>query len=778
VTPSLQVSKPMLDRRPSLRLALSIVAVVAMLAPSSSVAIDAPPVPVSDNRLDRPIVDVALVARADGQPTPDLLTLSTVGQGPGGVAVALLRREDTWSPIIEETIGVGSATGGSKPWLVELGARRFAVLAVDPDTGRTFVTAVSVAGDPDIGHPLAQATTTIDLVVTDAGAADTDGDGIAELVVTGVVGQPDSPPRCVQTIVEVIDGSSLAPRAAYPMTDRRLAGAAIGEWDGRPGADLLAYVAEGDPCTIGSTADPEELSGLLAIRLRDGSAIVERPLHSFVDPPGLPLALDLDDDGRDEALVRDGPSLVLLDPSRRWSAIAVAADGAAPMLAAPSEGPDAHGGRIAWFGPEGTRSGMVVSMTGVFRARTGEIVVTTPSSRELPGLPSTRGELGRLVMQDAATLQQAPQVWRGDLDGDGCPEVLAPLVTAECDGQLSLRAGALWLATRPLTTFDVGANRELLVAPAMDWDPVLGRPLAPTPSAAGAPGAWRHGPSVGFVLSELRAGDATYFATYPIPRPTIDRIAVREHATDVPGFTGARVLVRSETTKLKDRRPPVAPTLEAFLGRSVDPGELVSLARIPVPSGAEAGRDGSFVRVPLPDILTSADVPVEGWAVSMSQLNDWGEIAPPVAGTVARDTTGPSLALETPFTSAPWPWEASLHGRSERGVMVSIGDGPPVETDRLGRFVIPAQLAPWPQTVAVTAVDPSGNATTATVSVIGGVDYREFPWPAILATVLILGALIGAVRSGRGGAVRELVPASLDDEPFPEIEDLPSGTRF
>ena len=258
----------MLDRRPSLRLALSIAALVAMLAPSSSAAIDAPPVPLSDNRLDRPIVDVALVARPDGRPTPDLLTLSTVGQAPGAVAVSLLRREDTWSPIIEETIGVGFATGGSKPWLVELGARRFAVLTVDPDAGRTFVVVVSVAGDPDIGHPLAQATTTIDLAVTDAGAADTDGDGTAELVVTGVVGQPDSPPRCAQTIVEVIDGSSLVPRAAYPLTDRRLAGSAIGEWDGLPGADLLAYVAEGDPCAIGSSADPEELSGLLAIRLR------------------------------------------------------------------------------------------------------------------------------------------------------------------------------------------------------------------------------------------------------------------------------------------------------------------------------------------------------------------------------------------------------------------------------------------------------------------------------------------------------------------------------
>ena len=536
MTPSLQVSKPMPDRRPSLRLALSIVALVAMLAPSASVAIDAPPVPVSDNRLDRPIVDVALVARPDGQPTPDLLTLSTVRQVPGGVAAALLRREDTWSPIIEETIGVGSAAGGSKPWLVELGARRFAVLTVDPDTGRTFVSAVSVAGDPDIGHPLVQATTTIDLAVTDAGAADTDGDGIAELVVTGVVGQPDSPPRCAQTIVEVIDGSSLVTTGGVPDA-RSPAGGGRDRRMGWPAWSRPACLCRGgDPCTIGSTADPEELSGLLALRLRDGSTIVDLPRQSSIDPLGPPLAFDLDDDGRDEALVRDGPSLVLLDPSRRWSATAVAADGAVPMLAAPSEGPDANGGRIAWFGPGGTRSGMVVSMAGVFRARTGEIVVTTPASMELPGLPSTRGELGRLLMQDAATLQQAPQVWRGDLDGDGCPEVLAPLVTAECDGQRSLRAGALWLATRPLTTFDVGANRELLVAPAMDWDPVLGRPIAPTPAAAGAPGAWRHGPSVRFVLSELRAGDATYFATYPIPRPTIDRIAVREHATDVPGL--------------------------------------------------------------------------------------------------------------------------------------------------------------------------------------------------------------------------------------------------
>ncbi len=778
MAPSLQVFKPMLDRRPSLRLALSFTAVLAMLAPTPSLAIDAPPVPVSDNLLDRPIVDVALVTRADGQPQPDLLTLGTLGQVPGSFAVSLLRREDRWSPIAEETIDAGSATGGSKPWLVELGDRRYAVLSVDPDTGRTFVAAVSAAGDPDVGHPLVQATTTIDLIVTDAGAADTDGDGTAELVVAGVVGQPDPAPRCVQTVLEVIDGSSLSPRTAYPVPDRRLAGAAIGEWDGKPGADLLAYVAKVDPCAVGQDAAPEDSSGLRAFRLRDGSTIADLSLRPSADPLGLPLAFDLDGDGRDEALVRDGPSLVVLDPSRRWSTTRVAADGAAPLLAAPAAGPDATGGRIAWFGPEDTRSGVVVSMSGVLRAPSGKVVVLEPSSFDLPGLPSSRGELGRKVVTDAAALQQVPHVWRGDLDGDGCPEVLAPRVTAECDGKLSLRAGALWLATRPLAAFDVGANRELLVAPAVDWDPAFGRPIAPTPSAAGSPGAWRHGPSVRFVLSELRAGDATYFATYPIPRPTIDRIAVRDHATDVPGFTGARVLVRSATTKLKDRRPPVAPTLEDFLGGPVAIGERVSLSRIAVPPGAEAGRDGSFVRVPLPDILTGDDGPVEGWAVSMSQLNDWGEIAAPVAGTVTRDTTGPSLSVETPFTSAPWPWEASLHGRSEPGVLVSIGGGPPVETDRLGRFIIETQLAPWPQTVEVTAVDPSGNATTTTVSVIGGVDYRAFPWPAIVAAILILGALIGAARSGRGAAVRAVVPRSVDDEPFPEIEDLPSGTRF
>jgi hypothetical protein len=769
------------DRRSSFRLTLLLVAVVVMLAPPSSLALDEPPVPVSDNLLDRPIVDVALLARSDGQP-PDLITLSTDGQVPGGIEISVLRRDGTWSSIAEETITVRSATGAARPWLVDLGGGRFAVLSGDSDEHQTSVVGISVAGASEIRHPLIRTITTVDMFVTDAGAADIDGDGVAELVVAGSSVPSGTTALCDHTRIAVFDGTSLAPRATFGVPDVRLAGAAIGEWDDAPGADLLAYTTTFDPCVLDASTSGTGgalTTGLRAIRLSDGSTIADMPSPPEGGPVGVPLAFDLDGDGVDEALVREGPSLVLADPSRGWSTTSLATDSALPLLAARGAGLERTGGRIAWFESGGTRLRPVLSMTNVLRAPSGEIVVVEPSSMDLPGPASTRGELGLAIMEQAASLEQVPAVWRGDLDGDGCPEVLAPLVTAECDGQRVLRAGALWLATRPLAAFDAGPVRELLVAPAIDWDPGLGGPMTPTPSAAGAPGAWRHGPSARFALSELRAGDATYFMTYPIPRPTIDRIAARDRATDVPGFTGSRVLVRSVTTRIKDRRPPVAPPLDAFLGGSTAPGERVSLSRIAVPAGAEAGRDGSFVRVPLPDILTGDVGPVEGWAVSMSQINDWGEIALPVAGTVTRDTTGPSLALEIPFTSAPWPWHASLQGRSETGVLVSLAGEAPVATDRFGRFVLETQLAPWPQTVELTGVDLSGNVTTTRFSVVGGIDYRTFPWPAILAAILMIGALVGAVRSGRNGStVREVIPVSLDDEAFPEIEDLPSGTRL
>ena len=85
-----------------------------------------------------------------------------------------------------------------------------------------------------------------------------------------------------------------------------------------------------------------------------------------------------------------------------------------------------------------------------------------------------------------------------------------------------------------------------------------------------------------------------------------------------------------------------------------------------------------------------------------------------------------------------WPLPASIKGSAEPGSIVEVEGIGPVELDRRGGFRISTSLAPWPQTLTVTATDASGNETVREVSLIGGVDYRRFPWPTIAAVVLLI----------------------------------------
>ena len=370
-----------------------------------------------------------------------------------------------------------------------------------------------------------------------------------------------------------------------------------------------------------------------------------------------------------------------------------------------------------------------------------------------------------------------PQAWIGDIDADGCAEILAPLLIAECAGSdsASMRDGATWMATRPIAVFNARSRRELLIAATVAWHPTDGAPRAATPAATGRPGAWRHGPSVEFVLSEVRAADAVYFGDFPVPRPTIERGPVQAQATDLPGFTGVRVLVRA--TAIGPDAPPDrdAPTLDHFLHDAVAPRERIGVARIPVPAGAESGRDGSFVRLPLGDVESPDGLPPSRWIVTIAQINDWGEIAGPVRQTIELDADGPSLVIEIPFLSAPWPLEATIHGRSEPQISVLGGSAGTVATDRRGRFELRTQLAPWPQTLELTAVDETGNRTTRRFTVVGGVDYRSFPWAAILAVALLVGAILS---TGRGISTTREVETMPDAEPLPEIEELPTAREW
>ena len=131
-----------------------------------------------------------------------------------------------------------------------------------------------------------------------------------------------------------------------------------------------------------------------------------------------------------------------------------------------------------------------------------------------------------------------------------------------------------------------------------------------------------------------------------------------------------------------------------------------------------------------------------------------------------------------------WPFAAALPGAAEPGATVDVDGIGPIEPDRRGRFTIETPLAPWPQTLRIVATDLSGNETVREVSVIGGVDYRRFPWEligavALLGAVGISGMLGSRWRRSTGGARPVSVAAGrgayYDDGPVAEIEDLPPG---
>jgi hypothetical protein len=135
--------------------------------------------------------------------------------------------------------------------------------------------------------------------------------------------------------------------------------------------------------------------------------------------------------------------------------------------------------------------------------------------------------------------------------------------------------------------------------------------------------------------------------------------------------------------------------------------------------------------------------------------------------------------LDTPTFSAPWPFTATMHGTSEPGASVSLttGAGSPVVVRADGTFDLPVQLAPWPQDVGVLAIDPAGNESRTKASVMGGVDLRGLPWPAIGVVVVLAGVFLSSLRGVRSGGVRQIrqIAVDVNDENATVIEELSVG---
>lgn len=730
------------------------------------------------NLLDRPMADLAILPAATdpavaATATPLLLVLEAASPTPSTVRLDLLRRDDSWLAITSADVDLAE-DGLDDRWLIRLDDRRFALVATTPQTtvgtGRAVVVAFDVDTSPGAATITEVGRQSFDRAIEDAGAADVDGFGSDELVL-GMRWLASVSGSCGTTSLVVLDGSATSIRRMIDLPGRLGAGV-VGRFDRLPGDDLLVYSSF--DCPPGG----EIATRVLTIRLADGTdTSIDR---SFPGDPGVypePLRVDLDGKAPDEVIAMTLDGLLALDPGDGWHKMLLGPIGSVPLLAAPTGQGSLPGTRVAMLNSTGGGS-LVTARLG--RGRDGRMTWDGRSEIDADAVDPLRWSILRMSIQEAATHQAPSGAWLGDAVAAGCPDLVLPGAILPC-GTDELRLGAAWLATRPVGAMDIDGQRVVLIAAGLGWDPVAGLPATPTPQAAGPPGWWRHGPSTPFALSEVRSADLVYFREFPIPAATIESTTAKDGSTALPGFTGARLF--AATTPLgegEDGGAGPADSLAALTSR-LPGGGRTDVVRVPVPPGLESGRDGSFARLTIGDLHGIDGQPANRWAMQVVAVNDWGEWSRPVAGIITRDATGPTVAVEDPFTSPIWPFYAQLAGRSEPGSTVRVDGFGDLEVDRRGRFTIQTQLAPWPQVYRVTATDPAGNVTVSEVSVIGGVDYRRFPWPGIVAAaLLVLVAARGLFGGGRGKSTSveatRWSTGAFDEASTPEIEELPPGS--
>lgn len=393
----------------SAALAGTLVAVsVAPLSTAFPLAIAADPTTPVAGVLDRRIVDVAVVPGTDDSP-PELVTLGPSGGRSGSITLSILRRGPSgWvalselSVVLDETV-----TGSGTPWLLELGHDRFAVLQSVSGEQRTSIGLFVIARGGAEPVLVPNSRIAIPTTVVDAGAADVDGDGTQEIVVAS-----DGGGVCEHSEVQAFDGDSLLPVAAYQLPYLSIGGAAIGEFDGIPGDDMLAYVI--DTCTV----RPGVADHILAFRLVDGSAIQRLPGSSAREPgawSGAPWLVDVDADGRDEALVRSGTELVLVDPKRDWETLPVASAGALALGGMPIRTIDGPGAVLAWLhSASATRANDILTLD-VGRGADGALAVRRVDRLDLDIAEPDRLAVVLEELQAAAFRNDPGPAWMGDV---------------------------------------------------------------------------------------------------------------------------------------------------------------------------------------------------------------------------------------------------------------------------------------------------------------------------------------------------------------------------
>ena len=733
------------------------------------VAVAAEP-PTASSRLDSPMADMAVLPLAPDAPpdsTPMLLVLDADRVVPHIARLSVLRRGTAWDRTTVLDVDLG-ADDLDDAWLVDLSERRFALIATSPrgavGTGHAVVVGLEVG--EDAGSPTLAETgrSQIDRAVEDSGAADVDGLGTPELVL-GLRPVFDKTGSCGTSSLRILDSATTVVRRAMDLPGQ-LGRGVVGRWDTTVGDDLLAYTAP--DCPPGGPGGAR----LTVVRLRDGTVSTLAQMTPSRDVLSYPAPLRVRFEGadRDMAFTSLSGGVVVIDGAGGVR-LDIASGDAVPLVAGPD--PDASGAayRLAWIDRDGAHTERIRKAADGFAVSdemelTGSIVNSERWSLAMIGASTDEGRHG------------ASSAWFGPVATAGCPDLVLPGAILPC-GTDDLRPGATWLATRLVASMPIEGRLTSLVAGGLGWDPKVGAPASPTPAAGAAAGWWRHGASTPFAVSEVRGSDVVYFRDFPIPKATIEPTTDREGSTKLPGFTGTRLFVTVTPLTGEEEGPDVAPSRIESLLEAPGVGGVVRTARVPVPAGMESGRDGSFTTLGLAGIKPPGGASTDRWAMRVTPINDWGEVGHPVVRTITRDALGPTLNLETPFTNPVWPFLAHLDGRAEPGSTVSIEGGAPLDVDDRGRFTVETRLAPWPQTIRLTATDESGNASTAEFSIVGGVDYRRFPWALIVAlTLLGLVAVRGLSNAGRRASGVEATAWSmglLDEASMPEIEELPPG---
>jgi hypothetical protein len=709
------------------------------------------------------MLDVAVVHR-DANESPELLVVEPDDATSGSIKVGLFHRVgEAWQIATGTVVHVDSA---SQPvlsaWLVDLGGGRFALLSPATAGSTTDIVILRVVGggpsDLEVGEP-----DRIGFAATDAGAADVDGDGDNELVVAR---SPDE--TCSDTTIMVYPPDRLEadPPREWTLQNRRLAGAAIGEFDGQKGADLLAHTY--DNCAV---TDLGELHHLTAIRLHDGEPIADLAspdVQESREPLGAPVVIDVDADGQDEAIVRTGGDLAVVDPSAGWALTTMGVGDAIPMavLGAPT--------RVLWVS---SRDSLRPAGIATIERRRTSLDVLPDVGYTAPD--AIRGRLGDAYERASvrAGFVLPPPAAVLDLDADACPEILVPFVVAPCRGLGALEPGPAWLATVPLMVYAGEGGPTLLTALGLDWRSG-GGPVDPSPAAAGPAGAWRHGPSARFSLAEV---PSQLVLAHPTSSPpTIDGTVAPNGFVTIGASRGARVLVQVRPIGTAEAIvDDPAPLPADFLAGPTDgSGTTFMIPPIEVhPNGSSP--DGATASFDIRSLPSSDGSRLDRWMVDVAQLDALGDLAGPARVAALFDDTAPALAVDAPLLSPVWPLQATLRGSSEAGAKIRVGAGVPVVADAHGAFAIDTPLAPWPQPIELTAADAYGNATTATVSAMGGVDVRQLPWVPIVSVSLLLAALVTSLRGVRRG--RPVVaPGTLatEEQAMPEIEELStSGFR-